>query len=258
MSTLFDSVSDRDLRARIELTNWNALRYFNLYRLVIAGVVTVLSTTGKMPPNLSTLDVRLLSTTALIYLGSAAFAQWSIEEKTFPYRLQVYGLSLLDIIAITVMMHAAGGVTSGFGVLLVVAVAGTCLLASGRAGVFFAALATLAFLGETVFGSLYLAYPSANYTQAGLLGAACFGTAILATMLAERARRSEALAAQRAVDIENLSLLNEHIVRRMRAGVMALNPRAENCIDERGGGGNTGAGDRADDAATAGFLQGSG
>ena len=207
---------------RLLQANWGALRYFNLYRLVISGLFAVLSTTGKMPPNLSALDVRLLSITSLVYLAIAAFAQWTIEERRFPYRIQVYSLSLLDIVAITLLMHAAGGVTSGLGMLLVVGVAGTCLLASGRAGVFFAALATFAFLGETIFGFLYLGYGSANYTQAGLLGAACFGTAILATTLAERARQGEALAAQRAVDIQNLSLLNEHIVKRMRAGVLVL------------------------------------
>lgn len=224
MSAVAADTRPPEVRQRIVLANWGALRYLNLYRLIIAGLFAVLSTTGKMPPNLSALDIRLLSVTSLVYVAVAGFAQWSIEEQKFPYRAQVYGLTLLDIVAITLLMHAAGGVTSGLGMLLVVAVAGTCLLASGRSGVFFAALATFAFLGETIFGFLYLGYGSANYTQAGLLGAACFGTAILATTLAERARRGEALAAQRALDIENLSLLNEHIVRRMRAGVMVLDP----------------------------------
>ncbi|MEQ8230937.1 MAG: ATP-binding protein, partial [Gammaproteobacteria bacterium] len=177
---------------------------------------------GKMPPSLGRIDLPLFAGAAVAYAVGAVVAQFFVEQRKFPYRALVYGLSLVDIVAITVMMHAAGGVTSGLGMLLVVAVAGTCLLASGRAGVFFAALASIAFLGETVFGTLYLDYASANYTQAGLLGAACFGTAILASALAERARRGEALAARRAVDIENLSLLNEHIVRRMRAGIMAL------------------------------------
>ncbi|MEX2481123.1 MAG: ATP-binding protein [Gammaproteobacteria bacterium] len=213
---------EADVRQRVALTNWSAVRYFNFYRIVISGLFAVLSTSGKMPPNLSALDGRLFSVTAVVYALCAVAAQIIIEQRRFPYRIQVYALSLVDIIAITLLMHAAGGVTSGLGMLLVVAVAGTCLVASGRAGVFFAALASIAFLGETVFGTLYLGYSSANYTQAGLLGAACFGTAILATTLAERARRGEALAAKRAIDIENLSVLNEHIVRRMRAGIVAL------------------------------------
>ena len=211
-----------EIYQRAEHTNWSALRYFNFYRIVISGLFAVLSMAGKMPPNLSAPDAHVFTVTSLVYVGLAAAAQIAAEQQRFVYRFQVYGMVLVDIFAITLLMHAAGGVTSGIGMLLVVSVAGACLLASGRAAVLFAALASFAFLGETVFGMLYLGYSSANYTQAGLLGAACFGTAILASVLAERARHSEALAAKRAVDIENLSLLNEHIVRRMRAGIMVL------------------------------------
>ncbi len=182
----------------------------------------MLSLTGKLPPNLSDVDTRLFVGTALGYLVFAIGAMFLVEQRGLTYRLQVYGGVLADVGATSLLMHAAGGVTSGIGILLVMSVAGACLLASGRAAVFFAALASMALLGETFFGTLYDGYSPANYTQAGLLGAACFGTAVLASALAERARRSEALAAARALDIEHLSRLNEHIVRRMRAGIMVL------------------------------------
>lgn len=211
-----------EVRARVQHNNWNALRYFNFYRIVIAGVFTILSLSGKLPPNLSDVDTRLFVGTALGYLVFAIGAMFLVEQRGLTYRLQVYGGVLADVGATSLLMHAAGGVTSGIGILLVMSVAGACLLASGRAAVFFAALASIALLGETFFGTLYDGYSPANYTQAGLLGAACFGTAVLASALAERARRSEALAAARALDIEHLSRLNEHIVRRMRAGIMVL------------------------------------
>lgn len=211
-----------EVRERVQHNNWNALRYFNFYRIVIAGVFTILSLTGKLPPNLSDVDTRLFVGTALGYLVFAIGAMFLVEQRGLTYRLQVYGGVLADVGATSLLMHAAGGVTSGIGILLVMSVAGACLLASGRAAVFFAALASMALLGETFFGTLYDGYSPANYTQAGLLGAACFGTAVLASALAERARRGEALAAARALDIEHLSRLNEHIVRRMRAGIMVL------------------------------------
>ena len=216
-----------EIRQRVQHNNWNALRYFNFYRIVVAGLFAVLSMSGKMPPSLSDFDAQLFEATALAYLGLAIGGQVVTAQRGFAYHFQVYGVVLVDILATMLLMHAAGGVTSGIGMLLVVSVAGACLLASGRAAVFFAALASIAFLGETVYGTLYLGYSQANYTQAGLLGAACFGTAILASALAERARRSEALAAARALDIERLSRLNEHIVRRMRAGIMVLDRSAQ-------------------------------
>ena len=221
------TLANDEINLRMHDTTWSALRYFNLYRVVISGLFTVLSFAGKLPPNLPEPDARLFTITASAYVILAVAAQFAIEQRRTHYRYQVYGLVVVDIVAITVLMHAAGGVTSGIGMLLIVSIGGACLLASGRAAVFFAALASFAFLGETVFGTLYLDYSGANYTQAGLLGAACFGTAVLASVLAQRALRSEALAAQRAVDIENLSRLNEHIVRRMRAGIMVLDHKAD-------------------------------
>ena len=211
-----------EVRQHVQHNNWNALRYFNFYRIVIAGVFTILSLTAKLPPNLSDADARLFVGISLGYLVFATGTLFLAEQRGLTYRIQVFGGVLADVLATTLLMHAAGGVTSGVGMLLVVSVAGACLLASGRAAVFFAAVASIAMLGETFFGTLDQGYSRVNYTQAGLLGAACFGTAILASALAERARRSEALAAARALDIAHLSRLNEHIVRRMRAGIMVL------------------------------------
>jgi len=218
-----------EISHRAVQANWNALRYYNFYRIVISGLFAALSMIGKLPPNLSDPDARLFTVTSMIYVVLAATAQIVVEQQRYEYRYQVYGMVLVDIVAIMLLMHAAGGAASGIGMLMLVSIAGACVLASGRTAVFFGALASFAFLGETVFGAVYLDYSSANYTQAGLLGAACFGTAILASALAERARRSEALAEERAIDIENLSLLNEYIVRRMRAGIMVLD-KASNVV----------------------------
>lgn len=211
-----------DLPGAVEARQRQALRYFSLYRIVISGLFAVLGILAKLPPNFTEFDVRQFALTACVYLGFAILAQVAVEQRWAPVRLQVYAQVLLDIIAITLFIRASGGVEGGFGILLVVAIAGGCLFVQPRVAIFFAALATLAVLGETILGVWYLDYPSASYTQAGLLGAALFGTALLASVLAEQARRSEALAARRAVDIENLSRLNEYIVQRMRSGIIVL------------------------------------
>ena len=205
-----------------EQSSWRALRFFNLYRVVVSGLLSLLSLLGALPPNAADFDIRLFSISACSYLVLAIGAQVFIERRSLAIRHNVYGLILVDVAVITLLLHASGGVASGFGMLLVVSIAGVCLLASTRAAVSFASLASLAVLAETIFGTFYLNYPLAMYTQAGLLGAAFFGTAILASLMAERARRSEELAARRAVDIESLSELNEHIVQRMRAGILVL------------------------------------
>ncbi len=61
-----------------------------------------------------------------------------------------------------------------------------------------------------------------NFTHAGLLGAALFITATLAYMLAKRVRETEALAAQRGVDLANLEQLTRYIVERMQTGIVVV------------------------------------
>ena len=201
---------------------WIALRFFNLYRLVIAGLFAVLGALGKLPPNFTQVDLRLLTWSASVYLVTAIALQIIIERRRLPFYVMRNALVLLDIAALILFMHASGGAVGGFGILLVVAIAGACLVAAWRAAVAFAALATLAVLAETIIGSLYAGYSTVSYTQAGLLGAALFATAILASTLAEQARRSESLAAERAIALEQLSQLNDHIVQRMRSGIVVL------------------------------------
>ncbi len=207
----------------ISPTVWRAWRLFNLYRIVIAGLFVTLGASGRLPPMFLKVDLKVLSWSASLYLLAAIVMQFGIDRRALSFTAARNILVLVDIAALTVFVHASGGAAGGFGILLVVAIAGACLVASTRAGIFFSALATLSILVETVYGSLYLDYSTASYTQAGLLGAVLFVTGILATTLAEQARRSEALAADRAVAIARLSRLNELIVERMRSGIIVLN-----------------------------------
>lgn len=218
-----------DLPAAVDERRWRALRYFSLYRIVIAGLFALLGVFAKLPVNLTEFNVRQFAFIACAYLLLAVVAQAAVERRWGAIRFQVYAQVLMDIIAITALIRVSGGVGGGFGILLVVAVAGGCLFVQPKAAIFFAALATLSVLAETILGIWYLEYPSASYTPAGLLGAVLFVTAMLSSILAEQARRSEALAAARAVDIENLSRLNEYIVQRMRSGIVVLD-NAHNAV----------------------------
>lgn len=226
----------READAHARERAWRALRYFSLYRLIIAGVFAVLSVSGSLPPNFTEFDLALFKPVSIGYLVFAIVAQVFAERRRPAMPVQVVGQMSLDIVAITLFMYASGGTAGGFGILLVVSIAGGCLLASWRAAIFYAALASLAVLGETLFGVLYLHYSPASYTQAGLLGAALFGTAMLASILADQARRSEALATQRGVAIEQLSRLNEHIVQRMRSGIVVIGDDARIVLINEAGG----------------------
>ncbi|MGH8653613.1 MAG: histidine kinase dimerization/phospho-acceptor domain-containing protein [Gammaproteobacteria bacterium] len=111
------------------------------------------------------------------------------------------------------------------GILLVVSIAGGGILPGGRTALIFATAASLAVLLQESYAWIRFMETAADYTQAGLLGIAFYATAFLAHLLSGRVRESEALAAQRAIDLANLARLNEHIVQRLQSGIIAVDSK---------------------------------
>ena len=201
---------------------WPALRLFSLYRLAVSAIFLGLSLFESKINFLATQNPFILHWVSGIHILFSILALICTYFRWIPYKPQVFLTILVDILAITMFMHLYGGVTSGFGTLMIAVVAGGSLLLPGISALLFAALATLSILLHEIYASLYATFESTAYTQAGLLGAALFATALLAITMAKRATESAELAAKRGVDLANLAKLNEHLVSRMDAGIMVI------------------------------------
>ncbi len=201
---------------------WRALRLFNLYRLVIAGLLCVLGWQGQLFGELDTTHPLLARVTAGAYLALTLLAQGVIERRQRRFSRVVFLLALLDILALSLMVHATGGVGSGLALLLLVALAGTCLLTGGETAALLAAMASVALLLQEALLRVTYRYPEPHYMQAGLLGIGLFATALLAHGLARQVRETEALATRRGLDLANLARLNAHIVSRMQSGILVV------------------------------------
>lgn len=206
--------------------DWRPLRYFNLYRTTLAGLFVVLAAAGVAPAASQDADHRLFAMTATVYFCFAIASQFTIHWRRPGFDLQVLFQVGADIVALALMMHGSGGITSGFGILLLVAVAGGSILTAGRIAILFAAMASLAVLIEQIFASLYQLPSGTRYVEAGILGTALFATAFFLYLLARRIRATEALAARRGIDLANLAELNEHIIERMQSGIVVVDTEA--------------------------------
>ncbi|MCG8325682.1 MAG: ATP-binding protein [Thiotrichales bacterium] len=202
--------------------NWKALQYFNLYRLLAALLFVALIWTGSLPEPLGVYHQKIFSITAHFYFTFALLITYLISSRILGLNIQVTIYVLIDVIAISLMMYASDGLSSGFGMLLVIAVAGGSILVVGRIAILYAAIASLSVLGFEIYQQLFREYFVPNYTHAGFLGVTFFVTAILGHLLASRAQKSEALAEQRAVDLAYMARLNERIVQRMQSGIIVL------------------------------------
>lgn len=205
-----------------EHNTWRPLRYFTLYRFILAGLFAVLMQTKSAPPPLGRLDPQLFYWTSLAYLAFAFGARLAIQRRYPPFQQQVYLQVLVDILAITVLMHASGGIGSGLGMLLVVSIAGGSLLTAGRTAGLFAATATLVVLIEQFYMHFHVGLSQSSYPQAGMLGATLFATAALSHTLGQRIRESEALALQRGIDLANMAQLTDYVLQHMQTGVVVV------------------------------------
>lgn len=207
---------------------WRPLRLFNLYRLLISGAFLINAMMDFSIQSIGQHDPTIFQLTAIAYFIVSVANVFTIYWRRPEFSIQVYFQVVVDCVAITLLLHASGGVQSGLGMLIIVAVAGGSILLPGRSALGFAAIASLLILGEHIYIQLSNPTMPTAYTHAGLLGAAFFATALLAHVLSRRVRESEALAEKRGIDLANMELLTQYIIQQMQTGVAVIDN--ETCL----------------------------
>ncbi len=223
--------------------NWQALAYFNYYRILLSALFLFLIYLGQLPHPLGILDETLFSIVSHAYFLIAIVFGFFIYKQIPRYNLQIAFHVLVDIVALSFLMYSSNGLSSGFGILIIIAVAGGSILREGKIAILFAAIATFAVLSHELYIQFFKYTDTFNYTHAGILGATFFVTAIIGNLLSARVRQTEELAKQQAIEINELAKLNEHIVQRMQSGILVLdsdmgilliNESAKNLLGEQG------------------------
>ena len=220
-STTADALASLQLDEADDRLTWRPLFWFGLFRVASASTLFGLTQLDRPLRSLGTADPHLYRLAAPAYLLSAIIGLVLLALRWPRFNLQTTLAVAADVAAITVLVYASGGLVSGLGILLVVVVAGGSLLVSGRLAFLYAAWAALAVLGESLYRVNVLSQ-SPTYTQAGMLGAACFATAGVAYEMARRLRRSASLAGSRRNAILALARLNNEIIQRMQTGVLVV------------------------------------
>jgi len=214
---------------------WSTLLVFCAYRVVLAALVGVAFAYFNHFFMLGITTPRVVVPTALAYgvVSLALLVPARMREPNLT--LQVTAGVVTDVVAIVMLMYASGGVRSGLGVVLLVSLAAAGLITRGRLAFFHAAFASLAVLLEQIFLVWRFDAAAQDFLQAGLTSAAFFATAGLASTLARYARTSEQIAEERKIDLDNLSQINELVIRDMQDGILVVdgqsrirqsNPRA--------------------------------
>ncbi len=204
---------------------WRSLHYFNFYRITVASLLLLAELLFPAHNPLGALNPKLFTLASALYLLVGSALAVTTQSRWPRFEIQVSGQVVTDIFLITVLMYSSGGVVSGLGLLVLVTLAASSLIARAQLAMFHAAIATIAVLLEET----YLSYSpdispavSGNYLQAALLSTTYFAVAGLAYYLAKRLSVSEAIAQRQRVDLANLDTVNRLVIQDMQDGVIVV------------------------------------
>jgi two-component system sensor histidine kinase PilS (NtrC family) len=199
---------------------WQLLKIFYIYRFILSCSIVILYYFRFEPLSVGSTDNDLFKYASLIYMALTAALGFAIFWRILNYSTLAQALIFTDIIMLTVLMFASGGVKSGVGILLAVSVAAGGLLVGGRCALVFAAIASLSILAEEMYAIENLMSARTNYTYAGMLGASYFAIALLSLVLARRSEQILQLADRQQNTIIQLEELNQYIVQHLQSGII--------------------------------------
>ncbi len=199
------SPPSRDGQPGFHSSHWRSLDYFNLYRLIVAAILAIVSLFVARDWPLGAENPVFFRIAAFAYLVSSALFIIGIRARwpSFPVQLSLHIFT--DIVLVTAMANASGGVSSGLGLLLLASLASAGLVGQGRLALMYASMATIAMLGMHTLRVLNEQAQPQEYLQTGLLSLSYFAVAWLAHILTRRALLLEREAAEKA---RALALLN--------------------------------------------------
>jgi two-component system sensor histidine kinase PilS (NtrC family) len=207
-----------------EKNTWKPLAFLNAYRLTVSGLFLILTFTDNLFAPLASQSRELFLGASAGYFFFGILGSMSAHWRTPEFEIQVRVGVIADVVFVSLLMHASGGVQSGVGMLMFVSVAGGSILTAGRTAMSFAAIATLGILAEQFYRHIDASSATGGYAQAGLLGVSFFTAALIVHVLAQRIRESEDLARKRGIDLANMAELTGHIIQRMQTGILVVDP----------------------------------
>jgi two-component system sensor histidine kinase PilS (NtrC family) len=156
------------------------------------------------------------------FVAVAPVALYFALRRRPAFHIQFHALLSFDIIALGLLMHASGGLASGFGVLIAVSLAIGSLAGRGVSSMAFATLASIAMLVELSLAHIAEQASKDDFFRAGLLITAFFSIALLAHVFTARLKVTEQKIKRQAVDLADLDAINEIVLELLDIGVVAV------------------------------------
>ncbi len=200
---------------------WRVLALVNLYRLLVPVLLTILYL-SMSPPPVGQIYPGLFTATAAVYFVYAVISIVVVKRRWPEIGLQTFVNVCTDVLAISLLTYASGGMTSGLAALLLLPVGAASFIVRQELALLFAATATLAVLVLQGFTTIATRGDVGDFASAGILGALLFLVVLGVGPMARGLRESEGRVRQRDVDVANLAGLNQFIVQHLRESILVV------------------------------------
>jgi len=194
------------------------LRVYNYYRILISFGFLFLFLGAYSGDFVGKINPELFQRTILIYLSVnilIGLVSLFIPPDAFAKTGPLFTILILDIIALSLMMSASGGVGSGLGNFLIFTCAFGGSLIYGRGSTVLPAIAFIL----TIYVEFYVFFLEEtdlqSFFQAGVLGIVYFGANIFFQTASKQLRNREQ-------EVFKLEQINQHVIDRMRIGVVVV------------------------------------
>ena len=142
-----------------------AVNILNIFRLVLSlifiGLYLLMSKEIGWHKETDPLFFNLSVSYFIFSLISLFISRLKFAAHPYLLPMQV----LVDILFITLIMHAAGGAQSGLGLLLIISIVTASLVSPGRLALFYAAVASICLLTEQSYQIVIKDLSNSSYTQ---------------------------------------------------------------------------------------------
>ncbi len=202
--------------------SWRVLILLNLFRLTVGALLLVIFLFVDEPRIVGETSPELARGALIGMLGIGAIELIVLQRRLLGATIQTLLQFATDLVAVSLLIHASGGITSGLGGVLVVSVGSLALLVRADRAFLLAAVATLVLLLEQTYAQLQGMTTSAQFAPAGILGAVIFVITAVVQLLRNRIVETEALAEQQSLDLRNLVELNEYIIQHLRESIVVV------------------------------------
>jgi two-component system sensor histidine kinase PilS (NtrC family) len=206
-------------------SQWRPISFFNLYRLILGGLLLLVPTLFGEMFSLNAHNQTLFFWVAAVYTLLVLVSILAVNLRKPRGTLQLAFQICTDIAAVALLTYYGGGIQSNLGMLLLVSLALAGMIGRGRITLLYAALASIAMLLGHGYSVLTRDESVALFLQAGILSASYFAVAWLAHTLSKYAVASEKLAFLRGVDLSNMAEANRLMIQDMPDGVLVVDER---------------------------------